>query len=90
MLLAGDDEVGEPAHVLGDLRAGEFQDAVGHPVDEVAVVADEQQAAVPAGQLLFAPGHRVDVKVVGGLVHDQQVGVGEQEAGQGDPHPPSA
>ena len=49
-----------------------------------------QQALRPGGQLLLEPCHRVDVEVVGRLVHDEQVGVGQQQAGEGDPHPPSA
>ena len=62
----------------------------GDGVDEVAVVADEQQPAAPGHQVLLEPGDGVDVEVVGGLVEHQQVGPGEQQAGQGDPHPPAA
>ena len=39
--------------------------------------------------MLFQPRHAVHVEVVGGLVHDQQVGGRQQQAGQGDAHPPA-
>ena len=53
-------------------------------------MADEQQATGPTGQVLFQPGHAVHVEVVGGFVHDQQVGGRQQQPGQGDPHAPPA
>ena len=52
-------------------------------------MADEQQATGPPGEVLFQPCHAVHVEVVGGFVHDQQVGSRKQQAGQGDAHPPA-
>ena len=37
-------------------------------------------------QEVLQPVHRVDVQVVGGLVHHQQVGIAEQRLGQQDLH----
>ena len=88
--LAGDHEVGEASDVLGDPRSRQFEDAVGHGVDEVPVVADEQEPARPPGQLLFQPGDAVYVEVVGGLVHDQQVGCRQEKPRQRNPHSPAA
>ena len=85
-----DDELGEAAHVFEGRALGEFDDPVGHGVDEVAVVADEQQGAGPGRQLLLEPGDGVDVEVVGRLVEDQHVGLGQQQTTEGDPHPPTA
>src|SRR3546814_4165722 len=41
-------------------------------VEELAVVADQQQRARVLEQPLFQPQHRVQVEVVGGLVEQQQ------------------
>ncbi len=89
-LLAGDHEVGETSDVFGHPGSGQLQDPVGDGIDEVAVVAHEQEPTGPAGQLLFEPGDAVDVEVVGGLVHHQQVRCRQQEPRQRHPHTPSA
>ena len=51
-------------------------------VDEVAVVAHEDERPLVAEQLLLEQLERLDVEVVGGLVHDEQVAGGEEEAGE--------
>ena len=53
-------------------------------------MAHEQQATGPGGQVLFQPRHAVNVQVVGGLVHDEQVRGREQQAGEGDAHAPAS
>ena len=89
-LLALDHEVEEAARVFGRRAVGHLDDVGGDPVDEVAVVADEQQRLGPAGEMVLEPGDAVDVEVVGGLVEDQHVGRRQQEASQREPHPPAA
>ena len=88
-LLAGHHELGEPTHVFDYPAAGQLQDPVGHRVDEVPVVAYEQEPGPPAGQVVLQPGHAVHVEVVGWLVENQKVRCGEQQTGQGHPHPPT-
>ena len=51
-------------------------------VQEVAIVGNDDHGAVPGGQHALQPADRVDVQVVGGLVEQQHVGVGEQRLGQ--------
>ncbi len=46
---------------------------------------DDQRRAAPLAQVAFQPFHRLDIQVVGRLVQDQQVGVGEQQARQHRP-----
>ena len=46
-------------------------------------MGDEQQRRVARVELLLQPLHRLGVEVVGGLVEHQQVGPGEQRAGDG-------
>ncbi len=87
--LALDDELGEAADVLRGLAGGDLDDPLGHVVDEVPVVADEQHGAGEVLELLFEPQHRVDVEVVGGLVEHQHVGLLEQQPGEGGPHLPT-
>ena len=63
----------------------ELEHPGGDPVEQVAVVGDEDQAAPEGQQLLLEPGHRAQVEVVGGLVEDQQLGRVGQHPGQGHP-----
>jgi hypothetical protein len=62
----------------------------GHRVEQVAVVADQEQRARVAAQVRLEPGDRLEVEVVGRLVEQHQVRLGEQDRGQRHPHPPAA
>jgi len=53
--------------VLGGPK-GHFQNAVGHPVEKVAVVRNDDRRAVPLTQIAFQPFNSSDIEVVGGLV----------------------
>ena len=53
-------------------------------------MAHEEQSRGPVGEVLFQPRDRVDIEVVGGLVEDEHIGLGQQEACQCHPHPPTA
>ena len=57
--------------------------AVGDLVEEVAVVADDQHGPLELVDRALERLAGPDVEVVGRLVHDQQVGGGGAEAGQG-------
>ena len=57
--------------------AVELPDAVGEPPQEAAVVGDKEQCAPPAGEKLLQPGDRLEVEVVGRLVEQQHVGLGD-------------
>ncbi len=48
-------------------------------------MGDQQQRAAKTAQIALQPLHRFGVEMVGGLVHQQGVGVGQQ--GGGDRHP---
>ena len=63
----------------------QFPDAVDHPVEEVAVVGNDQECFAEMAQEAFQPRQSLEVQVVGGLVKDEQVRLGEQGAGQGGP-----
>ena len=62
-----------------------FEDAVAHPVGEEPVVSDHEERAVAPCEISLEPFYHIEVEVVGGLVEDEQVGVGEQHVGQRHP-----
>ncbi len=62
----------------------ELQGPLGHLIQEVAVVGHQDHAAGEGFQVVLQPGHGLGVQVVGGLVQQQHVGLGQQQAGQGD------
>ena len=57
-----------------------------HRVEEVAVVAHYEHRVLKALQVVLEPHHGVEVKVVGGLVEQQVVGVAEQRLCQHHAH----
>ncbi|MCI1710681.1 MAG: hypothetical protein LKM39_10580 [Chiayiivirga sp.] len=59
--------------------AVEFEDPLGGVVEEVAVVGDGHHGAGEALQELLQPVHRFGVQVVGRLVEQQHVGLGQQQ-----------
>ena len=62
----------------------QLEDPAGDVVEEVPVVGDGHDRARVLLQRALEPGHRLGVEVVGGLVQQEQVGLREQEAAEGD------
>ena len=62
--------------------AVEFEDPLGDVVEEVPVVGDGQDGALVVGEVLLEPQHALGVEVVGRLVEQQQVGLGQQQLAQ--------
>ncbi len=77
----------EPGRVVALERdaaaAVELEDPAGDVVEEVAVVGHGHHGARVLVQVALEPAHRIRVEVVGGLVEQQQVGLGEQQPAQG-------
>ena len=70
--------------------AVELEDPGRHPVEHVAVVGDEDEAAGEGGEPLLQPRDRVEVEVVGRLVEHEQVALGavtERHQRPGEGHP---
>ena len=78
----GQHEVVVVAGVDLELLVVEVGDVRAHLVQEVAVVADDDHRGVVVVQRPLEPADRVDVEVVGGLVEQQHVGLGEQGLGE--------
>jgi len=57
--------------VLVDVAVVDFEDSAGHPIEQVAVVGHDQQAARVGCQALFEPVDRIDVQVVRRLVEHE-------------------
>ena len=66
------------------LAAVELEDPFGRVVEEVAVVRDRDHGAGETLQELLEPVDRLGVQVVGRLVEQQHVGLGQQQAAQRD------
>ena len=78
------------AGVRRDLAAVDLGDARDDAVHEIAVVGGHQQRARPRLQERFEPDDRLDVEVVGGLVHQQHVGPADQHPRHRHAHLPPA
>ena len=74
--------MGVIAPVLLETGAAHLPDAIDYRVQEVAVVADDEQRAVPRGQRALQPLDGLDVQMVGRLVQDEQVGTLQEQTGQ--------
>ena len=78
------------AGVGRDLAAVDLGDPADDAVHELAVVRGHEERAGERLQELLEPDDRLDVEVIGGLVHQQHVGLAEQDARERDPHLPAA
>ncbi len=76
----------QPARVVAlvghALAAIELQRPLRDVVEEVAVVGDQHDAAGVVLEIALEPGHRLRVQMVGRLVQQQDVGLGQQQLGQ--------
>ena len=59
-------------------------------VQKAAVVGDDEHGALPRRQEELEPRECVHVEVVGGLVEEEQVGLGEERERERDSHAPTA
>jgi len=67
-----------------------FEDAVGHSLQEQAIMRDGHGGEGRRGQQLFQPQDAVHVEVIGGLVKQQQLRLAHQLARQSHPLAPAA
>ena len=76
-------QVGRVVALVGVRAAAvELEDPLGDVVEEVPVVGDGQDGALVVGEVLLEPQHALGVEVVGRLVEQQQVGLGQQQLAQ--------
>jgi hypothetical protein len=83
-------EAGIVAAVKRELAALEVQDVADGAVEQVAVVADHHDGVRIAREIILQPQRPFQVEIVGRLVQQQKIGLGEEERGERDPHAPAA
>ncbi len=59
-------------------------------VQQVAVMADDDEAARIAREVVFEPQGAFEVEIIGGLVKQEQVGLGEEHGSKRHAHAPAA
>ena len=82
------DVLGKVARVGPRTGAGDLHGGGGELVQEPPVVGNGHQGAPVGGQVPFQPLHALRVEVVGGFVQEEDIGPGEQDRRQGNPHLP--
>ncbi len=81
--VAGFAEVAPPAAEHGHAYGGQFHDPV-RLFQQVAVMAGDECATAPIAQELRDGGTAIRIKIVGGFVQQQYVGLFQQEPGDHD------
>ena len=72
------------------IGAVQLDHAGGHVLEEVAVVAHDEDGARPLGEDVLQPEDAFDVEMVGRLVHQEHVGLGGERPRDGQALPPAA
>ena len=67
-----------------------MEDLLGDVVEQIAVMADDENRRLAGLQIVGEPQRAFEVEIVGRLVEQQKVGLGEQHRGERDPHAPAA
>ena len=75
--------------IIDNLATRDFERAVGHIVDEGTVVAHQHHRTAGACQERFEPSDALNVKVVGGLVKQQDIRTLQEQFGQFETHAPT-
>ena len=76
-------QIGGVVAFVGNAAAAvELENPAGDIVEEVAVVGDDQHGALVGAQVLFQPRGGLGVEMVGRLVEQQQVRLGQQQLAQ--------
>jgi hypothetical protein len=73
----------------GELGLIEMQDMVGHLVQEIAVMADDQDRRGIMGEIVDQPERAFEIEIVGGLVEQQNVRRRKEHGGEGHAHAPA-
>ena len=67
---------------FGDLAAIYLNKASCQVIHKASVMADKEQGTLPFQQKLLEPVNGFNIKMVGGLIQQQQIGVTDQRSGQ--------
>lgn len=72
------------AGVIDEAALLDFDDAFDDVIEEVAIVGDEEDRALEIFEEPFEPEAAIDIQVVGGFVQEEDVGLFEEELGEGE------
>ena len=75
---------------LATFHVHELDDAGRQPLQECAVVGNEQDCAGIAVDTILEPTDRGDVEMIGGLIEEQQIGFLHERPGKGHTPTPAA
>ena len=67
----------------------EMKDLLCYAVQEIAVVADDEHRALVLAEIVLEPERGLEIEVIGRLVEQQQVGLGEQQGRECYAHAPA-
>ena len=67
-----------------------MQDPIDGVLKQIPIVADDHHGPRIARQVILQPERPLEIEIVGGLVEQQQVGLGEQDCCQCKAHSPAA
>jgi hypothetical protein len=80
--------------VVAEIAVGigpvELDDSIGDVFQEVAVVADEDEGEIRLAEEGFEPEDAFEIEMVGRLIEEQEIGLANQLACEGEPLPPAA
>ena len=79
--------IAAPERKLGII---EMQNVVGDGIEQVAVMADDEDRRRIAGEIIDQPERAFEIEIIGRLVEQQQVGRRKQHRRERDAHPPAA
>ncbi|QTK79004.1 hypothetical protein AT6N2_C1226 [Agrobacterium tumefaciens] len=78
------------AAIEGQLLLVQMHDRIDRVVEEIAVMADDDDGVRIAPDVIFQPERAFEVEIVGRFVKQQKVGFGKQHRGERHAHPPAA
>src|SRR5947209_1292063 len=71
--------------VRGDVMEGELQRPHGDAIEQVAIVRDDDKGPLQVAEIALQPLHGGNIKVVRGLVEEENIGILKQRAGEVGP-----
>ncbi len=85
-----DQVVAVAAVIVGEGPEAQVGNPCRHRIEEVAIVRDEDDGVRVGDQVRLEPVAGVEIEVVRRFVEQQQIGLAEEQLGEGDPHLPAA
>src|SRR5262249_6591150 len=82
-------ELAVAAAIEGELPRGQVEDPVDSVVEQIAVVADDDDRARISRDMALEPKRGLEIEIIGRLVEQQQIGLRKQCRRERDAHAPA-